>query len=95
MYIFMIHLNNGLVEFEHQMEFSINMTENVLSEEWFVIIAWFLIWNLLCLDVSCRVFVSQLPFDVTKDGNNRDFYSLDVKIYKSYKVEISSRYVWG
>ena len=26
MYIFMIHLNNGLVEFEHQMEFSINMT---------------------------------------------------------------------
>ena len=24
-YIFMIHLNHGLVEFEHQMEFSINM----------------------------------------------------------------------
>ena len=24
-YIFMIHLNHGLVEFEHQMEFSTNM----------------------------------------------------------------------
>ena len=38
----MMHVNNGLVQFEHQMEFSINVTlEKCLAKSDLVIIVWF------------------------------------------------------
>ena len=65
------------------------------SEEWFSDYSLiFLILNSFWLDISCRVFVFQLPFDVIKDGNNTDFSILDVETYKGYRVEISCPYAW-